>query len=62
MILDDEMKKRIKDERLLEYSRRIYVLELDIAALEATGEKELEEKHRIALDNFRKAYAAVEVM
>lgn len=61
MKLNDEMKRRIKEEKLLDFSQRIYVLELDIVALGAVGsEAEQIEKARKALDGLQKAYDAVE--
>lgn len=62
MKLDADMMKQIKDDRLLEYLRRMYVLELDIAALRAVEDTEGLAKAQRALEGLKKAYEAVEAV
>lgn len=63
--LNEQDKSAMKKERLLQYARQIYVLEMDVVALTSTGSSEVFteiDNKKSQIESLNKAYAAVEAM
>lgn len=58
--LKTEVKKQLKERRLLEYEGKIFQCEMDIVAFESVGDKENAAKAQKALEDLNTAYKAVE--
>lgn len=62
MQLSEEMKAKLKEQRLAQYRQQAFVLQMDLAALEAVGDSQKAAETRSALEDVQKAYTAVEVL
>lgn len=63
--LTEKEKATMKKDRLLQYARQIFVLEMDVVALTSTGSSEVFteiDNKKSQIESLNKAYAAVEAM
>lgn len=60
--MNQELKDRLKSERLADYEAQIFIIQMDIAALEAIGDTENLDKCKKTLDMMQKSYDAVAVL
>ena len=60
--MEQELKDRLKAERLQGYDTQIYILQMDVAALEAIGETEKAEMCKEAIAQLERSYKAVEAV
>ena len=62
MNIPDDIKKKMKEQRLKQYQQQMFALQMDIAALEAIGDTERVKEAYKALEDVKKAYKAVEAL
>lgn len=60
--MNQELRDRLKAERLQDYEAQIFILSMDIAALEAIGETEKADKCKVTIEMLEKSYKAVEAV
>lgn len=60
--MDQQLKEQLKSARLKDYETQIFILRMDVAALEAIGETEKADKCKDAIDKLEKSYKAVEAV
>ena len=62
MELDQQTRERLKQERLEQYKRQMFVIKMDMAALEAVGDTERLQEAQKAYADLERAYKAVEAL
>jgi hypothetical protein len=60
--MNNELRDKLKAQRLEDYQAQMFILQMDIAALEAIGDTENIEKCKTTLDMMQKSYKAVEAL
>lgn len=60
--MDQELKEQLKAARLKDYQAQMFILSMDVGALEAIGETEQADKCKDAIGKLEKSYKAVEAM
>jgi hypothetical protein len=60
--MNQELKDKLKAQRLEDYQAQMFILQMDIAALEAIGDTENVEKCKTTLDMMQKSFKAVEAL
>lgn len=60
--MNEEMKDNLKADRLRDYQAQMFILQMDVAALEAIGDTENSELCKQSLDMLGKSYKAVEAL
>lgn len=60
MDISQELKDKLKQQRLDQYRVQVYNLQMDLAASEAIGDKQMIEHTKKAIEDGHKAYKAVE--
>lgn len=60
--MNPELKEKLKSDRLQDYEAQMFILQMDIAALEAIGDTENAERCKESLSMMEKSYAAVEAL
>ena len=60
--MEQELKDRLKAERLQGYEKQIFIFQMDVAALEAIGETEKAERCKEAIEQLERSYKAVEAV
>lgn len=60
--ISQEIKDRMKQERLTQYQAQLYSLEMDLKAYEAVGDQNMIEQTQKAIEQGKKAYQAVKGM
>jgi hypothetical protein len=60
--MNNELRDKLKSQRLEDYQAQMFILQMDIAALEAIGDAEKVEMCKSTLDMMQKSYKAVEAL
>lgn len=60
--MEQELKDRLRAERLQGYETQIYILQMDVAALEAIGETKKAEECKDTIELLERSYKAVEAV
>jgi hypothetical protein len=60
--MNAELKDKLKSQRLEDYQAQMFILQMDIVALEAIGDTENLDKCKSTLDMMQKSYKAVEAL
>lgn len=60
--MNEELRDKLKSDRLRDYQAQMFILKMDIAALEAIGDAENAELCKQSLDMIEKSYKAVEAL
>lgn len=60
--IPEDMKKRMKEERLKQYQAQLFNLKMDLAAYTAVGDEEMISKTQVAIQQGEAAFRAVEEM
>lgn len=58
----EELKEKLKSDRLQDYQAQIFILQMDVAALEAIGDTEKAELCKQSLAMLEKSHKAVEAL
>lgn len=60
--IEQELKDKLKKQRLEQYKSQLFNLEMDLSAYESFGDTKAIEQTKAAIEQGRKAYKAVEAM
>jgi hypothetical protein len=60
--MNNELRDKLKSQRLEDYQAQMFILQMDITALEAIGDAEKVEICKSTLDMMQKSYKAVEAL